>query len=126
MIRLPPRFTRTDTLFPYPTLFRSRFGHRHALDAVDARFELELGEHARARHAGDDFLVPPGIRGRGRDQLDAPALRVGITLVHAQQVAGEQRRLVPARAGAAFEHRGARVRGVARRTEARTSELQSL
>src|SRR3546814_14492662 len=26
MIRLPPRSTRTDTLFPYPTLFRS---HRH-------------------------------------------------------------------------------------------------
>src|SRR3546814_1680765 len=23
MLRLPPRFTRTDTLFPYPTLFRS-------------------------------------------------------------------------------------------------------
>src|SRR3546814_10360347 len=23
MIRLPPRSTRTDTLFPYPTLFRS-------------------------------------------------------------------------------------------------------
>src|SRR3546814_7275730 len=23
MIRRPPRFTRTDTLFPYPTLFRS-------------------------------------------------------------------------------------------------------
>src|SRR3546814_3042908 len=23
MIRLPPRFTRTDTLFPYTTLFRS-------------------------------------------------------------------------------------------------------
>src|SRR3546814_11826452 len=25
MIRLPPRSTRTDTLFPYPTLFRSNF-----------------------------------------------------------------------------------------------------
>src|SRR3546814_4971425 len=24
MIRRPPRSTRTDTLFPYPTLFRSR------------------------------------------------------------------------------------------------------
>src|SRR3546814_16038343 len=24
IIRLPPRLTRTDTLFPYPTLFRSR------------------------------------------------------------------------------------------------------
>src|SRR3546814_13869966 len=26
MIRRPPRSTRTDTLFPYPTLFRSRLG----------------------------------------------------------------------------------------------------
>src|SRR3546814_13443332 len=26
MIRLPPRSTRTDTLFPYTTLFRSRMG----------------------------------------------------------------------------------------------------
>src|SRR3546814_15455489 len=26
MIRLPPRSTRTDTLFPYTTLFRSRDG----------------------------------------------------------------------------------------------------
>src|SRR3546814_13656104 len=26
MIRLPPRSTRTDTLFPYTTLFRSRGG----------------------------------------------------------------------------------------------------
>src|SRR3546814_13636202 len=25
MLRRPPRPTRTDTLFPYPTLFRSRF-----------------------------------------------------------------------------------------------------
>src|SRR3546814_7406426 len=34
MIRLPPRSTRTDTLFPYTTLFRSQLirqshGHRH-------------------------------------------------------------------------------------------------
>src|SRR3546814_8947630 len=27
MIRRPPRSTRTDTLFPYTTLFRSRSGH---------------------------------------------------------------------------------------------------
>src|SRR3546814_12129351 len=26
MIRRPPRFTRTDTLFPYTTRFRSRLG----------------------------------------------------------------------------------------------------
>src|SRR3546814_3273747 len=28
MIRRPPRSTRTDTLFPYTTLFRSRFDRR--------------------------------------------------------------------------------------------------
>src|SRR3546814_14458083 len=28
MIRRPPRHTRTDTLFPYTTLFRSAAGHR--------------------------------------------------------------------------------------------------
>src|SRR3546814_14142117 len=30
MIRRPPRSTRTDTLFPYTTLFRSDFTHRFA------------------------------------------------------------------------------------------------
>src|SRR3546814_8249690 len=29
MIRRPPRSTRTDTLFPYTTLFRSRWLHKH-------------------------------------------------------------------------------------------------
>src|SRR3546814_18029886 len=38
MIRRPPRSTRTDTLFPYTTLFRS---HRETVDLVDA-FGLEL------------------------------------------------------------------------------------
>src|SRR3546814_5158390 len=32
MIRRPPRSTRTDTLFPYTTLFRSQ-GHIHAVIA---------------------------------------------------------------------------------------------
>src|SRR3546814_12180899 len=31
MIRRPPRSTRTDTLFPYTTLFRSSFGGGQAL-----------------------------------------------------------------------------------------------
>src|SRR3546814_1938576 len=31
MIRRPPRSTRTDTLFPYTTLFRSRHARRHHL-----------------------------------------------------------------------------------------------
>src|SRR3546814_20426657 len=34
MIRRPPRSTRTDTLFPYTTLFRSILVREHRLDHV--------------------------------------------------------------------------------------------
>src|SRR3546814_18034125 len=37
MVRRPPRSTRTDTLFPYTTLFRSRFIHAPALREAGAR-----------------------------------------------------------------------------------------
>src|SRR3546814_12349730 len=50
MIRRPPRSTRTDTLFPYTTLFRSEPGAVEIAVqlAVDARqqVEAELGGHA--------------------------------------------------------------------------------
>src|SRR3546814_15257624 len=44
MNRPPPSSTRTDTLFPYTTLFRSRFGERQ---------DLLLAEAAAARHQGE-------------------------------------------------------------------------
>src|SRR3546814_19078899 len=47
MIRRPPRSTRTDTLFPYTTLFRS--------DVRDRRGELDMA-HALAAYFRDrDF-----------------------------------------------------------------------
>src|SRR3546814_8605035 len=45
MIRLPPRSTRTDTLFPYTTLFRS------GIDPFAARLDQILGA------AGDDQIA---------------------------------------------------------------------
>src|SRR3546814_14965488 len=36
MIRRPPRSTRTDTLFPYTTLFRSCYATSNRQDAVKA------------------------------------------------------------------------------------------
>src|SRR3546814_4323148 len=57
MIRRPPRSTRTDTLFPYTTLFRSlhrlglpvRRGDRAAVEVVAAdhhrRLELSVADH---------------------------------------------------------------------------------
>src|SRR3546814_13975834 len=37
MIRRPPRSTRTDTLFPYTTLFRSSHKERHLNELLDGR-----------------------------------------------------------------------------------------
>src|SRR3546814_13071998 len=37
MLRRPPRSTRTDTLFPYTTLFRSLLSDRHEVRALLAR-----------------------------------------------------------------------------------------
>src|SRR3546814_18164894 len=49
MIRRPPRSTRTDTLFPYTTLFRSTlhgFSHRRVIvDDVHDRILVRLGLH---------------------------------------------------------------------------------
>src|SRR3546814_1396947 len=44
MIRRPPRSTRTDTLFPYTTLFRSAYAllHRATVLAFDSIYALEL------------------------------------------------------------------------------------
>src|SRR3546814_6068386 len=41
MIRRPPRSTRSDTLFPYTTLFRSTAGGAHVEDVAEATEEGE-------------------------------------------------------------------------------------
>src|SRR3546814_5964934 len=47
MIRRPPRSTRTDTLFPYTTLFRSRLGAHIALE----QHEQEIAGRRHDAHA---------------------------------------------------------------------------
>src|SRR3546814_16649623 len=42
MILLPPRSTRTDTLFPYTTLFRSSFLVTIAKEAIMSRYAITL------------------------------------------------------------------------------------
>src|SRR3546814_2917460 len=46
MIRRPPRSTRTDTLLPYTTLFRSQYAAQFAM-------RPRLGAHRDAVHAGE-------------------------------------------------------------------------
>src|SRR3546814_8247994 len=108
MIRRPPRSTRTDTLFPYTTLFRSavkagtrRLGRRaprllgfvpHAPDLLGER-DAGVGVDHRAQIGGQRFVA---------------------RLVHGE----EKDRGVEAVLSADF--------GMAGRSEEHTSELQSL
>ena len=89
-----------------------RLGVGHALHAVHARFELELSKCAAAADLGDDFLVAAHGALVGGNELDLPALLGGEALVHAEQVAGEQRSFITARAGADFEDHVALVHRV--------------
>src|SRR3546814_7364434 len=63
MIRRPPRSTRTDTLFPYTTLFRSGgelgvFGIESALDLIEHAL-LVLGEwHGTSPGTGSLATTP--------------------------------------------------------------------
>src|SRR3546814_1863994 len=52
MIRRPPRSTRTDTLFPYTTLFRSdAHGDDCIFDAAALALDQRVADAACARHA---------------------------------------------------------------------------
>src|SRR3546814_1051099 len=79
MIRRPPRSTRTDTLFPYTTLFRSRAPAR--LSAVlPRRSKLPMGQPGAVALFADGPLGPcrmgrasPGDRAPGLPAADLPA-----------------------------------------------------
>src|SRR3546814_1154665 len=99
MIRRPPRSTRTDTLFPYTTLFRS-------IQHTDSRRPCARGRYAcRMSHRLARIV---SILGHPLVSLPVAAL-----LLTANQGAG------PARLSAL-------VLGLGARSEEHTSELQSL
>src|SRR3546814_16188981 len=59
MIRRPPRSTRTDTLFPYTTLFRSHFHHPRKETAHDyASISRDNRDVSLAGPALHDPLLP--------------------------------------------------------------------
>src|SRR3546814_11375950 len=76
MIRRPPRSTRTDTLFPYTTLFRSR----RALSKAAA-------SPAGARRPGDSRALRPKLHPHAAQ--DRASLLVGfVSAVDLRQAAG--------------------------------------
>src|SRR3546814_17985446 len=118
MIRRPPRSTRTDTLFPYTTLFRSR-RRRSPPGAVPDRTArrrrppgLGAGRAQRPRVPPDRAQAPGAAPGRGTlPAVPAPAGGGG----------RKRRRACAAAAGRDLRHRAAapgRTRRGAQREEA--------
>src|SRR3546814_4234862 len=99
MRRRPPRSTRTDTLFPYTTLFRSGVDRRQLLERRDARLHEE-GHEA---------------------QLHAVLLLEAVLVLGARGHQGAHVHLVEG-----GQHRGRVLCLLEPRSEEHTSELQSL
>src|SRR3546814_8665735 len=82
MIRRPPRSTRTDTLFPYTTLFRSPFAvkpePRHHQAVLHLRVDIELPRPGRRfvllAAAGQVDFLDVELRHRGRRGRAAEAI----------------------------------------------------
>src|SRR3546814_6421672 len=103
MIRRPPRSTRTDTLFPYTTLFRSRLGEEvpdgaplvtlSSVDVADAQAELRIAEQEWERVSA---LGREAVAGRriteakvALDRARAPARAYGLPGTAAGRSNGE-------------------------------------
>src|SRR3546814_2908040 len=100
MFRRPPRLNRTDTLFPYTTLFRSRLSTRVGMGGRHRLAAVALGRRRR----GVDRWWRVRVSGRWRGRIGGDRIRDAA-----------DRRLAC---------NGAVVRVV--RSEEHTSELQSL
>src|SRR3546814_6282193 len=69
MIRRPPRSTRTDTLFPYTTLFRSKYFAKVAADPQAANMVRSLFVNKQAAERGAR---------RPKDQPKAPTKKLAM------------------------------------------------
>src|SRR3546814_2219566 len=69
MIRLPPRSTRPNTLFPYTTLFRSpiRRSGRGNAPGIRCSFDRILGGAMTKRKGKPGFRAPGGTAGRSEE-----------------------------------------------------------
>src|SRR3546814_10183418 len=114
MIRRPPRSTRTDTLFPYTTLFRSKRKAGRGEQLAARSVEREPGRLCRPRAC--NHVEPPGrrVEGTAVEPAVVGKLRTRDRL-QCLKVQDQQRPIV---------HRD--IAAAELRSEEHTSELQSL
>src|SRR3546814_947218 len=117
MIRRPPRSTRTDTLFPYTTLFRSQLRLQVQRRTVPQQLDRAVRAPGRQRIAGSQgtAAVARGTHRSRGDPGQARRLQVGRIPAPA----------LPARRVERFVETRCRTAEIGR-SEEHTSELQSL
>src|SRR3546814_14908006 len=109
MVRLPPRFKRTTTLFPYPTLFRS---------GLRANRTLALNMKLLSHHELNGF----GGLGEGPALQVTPDGRRVLWLAHESA----PKHFTGGRRDRSAQSQGGRAGRAAARSEEHTYELQSL
>src|SRR3546814_3184714 len=108
-LRRPPRSTRTDTLVPYTTLFRSpaSVDRQRARHRLSPRCSMRTANH-RPAFAGNDNGAPKGMKMRtGRSSFDRVQIKPSLLFRQWRALTG------PCQQGV-------------QRSEEHTSELQSL
>src|SRR3546814_4830390 len=143
MIRRPPRSTRTDTLFPYTTLFRSspRGGHDRGPFGLVDHPNPEVGRlfELRSRARSGDHEIGLGGNRSGDPRAQCLGLRLRLVATQRLEAAGEHQCLARHFRLAGFMDEGPGVGDRkqiipggaimlfgAERSEEHTSELQSL
>src|SRR3546814_962736 len=112
MIRRPPRSTRTDTLFPYTTLFRSRASLKKEVREASGALEVRGASTHNLKDVDVDIplgvlVVLTGVAGSGKSSLIQGSIagQEGVITVDQGAIRGSRR---------------------SNRSEEHTSELQSL
>src|SRR3546814_4346186 len=126
MIRRPPRSTRTDTLFPYTTLFRSHDGQNDAQPREIDQYSCRGEPDDAPRSLADVFHAPSrrfAWRTIMRRGVRMKALRSYSISVTATSPNGRRRaKCLQAICASSL----ARCTPIQKRSEEHTSELQSL
>src|SRR3546814_9578529 len=123
MIRRPPRSTRTDTLFPDTTLFRSERRAARCIDLViriaDAAFERQILEEGTILNQRDDDFADRFIHAEAAVDVRRSATGAAQVTTGRERVGRLRRRIF---AIFAADSEGDRIG----RPEEHTSELQSI
>src|SRR3546814_11183126 len=113
MILRPPRSTRTDTLFPYTTLFRSRAleqQHRDAraaqkiIELVRCRERADAGRDASGQRRAETARQPFGTIGQHHTDALVLADAAGVERARNRHRLRPQLRVAPARGAGLLVH----------------------